>query len=149
MKTTHRILLLALFAALSALGLQAQTTGTSGTSAGGAPGTTSPGTPTVTTPAPPPVPDVPKGKGPAENASDTAKAVHKVIADFQAQRDQYLTDRKTLLEKLRSATAAERKTILEQLRVENEKRADEERALGKQIREELKKLREDRKTTGS
>lgn len=145
MKTTHRIPLLALCAALSALGLQAQTAG-SGNPGGATP--PAPPAPVGNTTPPPPAPVVPPGKGPAENASPTAKAVHKVIADFQTQRDQYLTQRKTLLEQLKTANDAERKTILEQLRTENEKRAEEERVLGKQIRDELKRLREERKTTG-
>lgn len=143
MKTNPRLLALALLASLSISSLPAQTAGTTGagTSTGGnttTGGTTSPGGTTA-----------PRGKGPAANASENAKAVHKVIADFQMQRDQYLAERKTLLEKLRTATEAERKTILEQLRAENEKRADEERALGKQIREELKKLRDERKSAGT
>lgn len=61
------------------------------------------------------------------------------------QRDQYLADRKTLLEKLSTATEAEKAAILEQLRTEKQAREAEERSLGKQIREDLKKLRGDRK----
>jgi hypothetical protein len=84
-------------------------------------------------------------KGPNENASDNAKAVHAVIRQFQAQRDQYLTERKTLIEKLKTATETEKKAILEQLREDKQARDDEERSLGKQIREELKKVRDERK----
>lgn len=149
MKTNPRLLALTLLASLSTLGLHAQTTGTPGapTSTGGSatPGGTTAATGNTTTGGT----TAPRGKGPAANASENARAVHKVIADFQLQRDQYLAERKTLLEKLRTATEAERKAILEQLRAENEKRADEERALGKQIREELKKLRDERKSAGS
>jgi hypothetical protein len=89
------------------------------------------------------------GKGPNENASDTAKAVHAVIADFQKQRDTYLASRQALLDSLKkAATDAERQTILEQLRKDNQDRETEERNLGKQIRDELKKLRDARKTGG-
>jgi ABC-type branched-subunit amino acid transport system ATPase component len=155
MKTNSRLLALTLLVTLSTWSLPAQTAGTpgAGTSTGGnaTTGSTPPATGNSTTggSTSPGGTTNPRGKGPAANASENAKAVHKVIADFQAQRDQYLAERKTLLEKLRTATETERKTILEQLRAENEKRADEERALGKQIREELKKLRDERKSAGS
>lgn len=155
MKTNPRLLALTLLVTLSTWNLHAQTAGApgTGTSTGGNANTggttTATGNTTAGGTANPGGTTNPRGKGPAANASENAKAVHKVIADFQLQRDQYLAERKTLLEKLRTATETERKTILEQLRAENEKRADEERALGKQIREELKKLRDERKSAGS
>jgi hypothetical protein len=71
--------------------------------------------------------------------------VHAVIEAFQAQRNEYLTERKALLEKLNTATEAEKTKILEDLRKEKQAREAEERSLGKQIREDLKKLRDDRK----
>lgn len=89
------------------------------------------------------------GKGPNEHASDTAKAVHTVIATFQANRETYLAERKVLLEKLKTASETERKAILEQLRTDKQEREADERNLGKQIREELKSLREARKTGGT
>ena len=84
-------------------------------------------------------------KGPNENASQRAKDVHAVIEAFQAQREGYLAERKTLLAKLETATEAEKKQILEQLRADKQEREEEERSLGKQIREDLKKLRGERK----
>jgi hypothetical protein len=75
--------------------------------------------------------------------------VHAVIEQFQTQREQYLSERKALLEKLKTASDAEKKQILEQLRTDKESRENEERSLGKQIREELKKLRDERKTGGN
>lgn len=197
MRTTHRIFLIALFSAMTALGLGAQTTGgttsggttTGGTTTGGATtgGTTTGGTTTGgSVPGGTPTPDnsgkakgkdtgstsagttggtttggtttPPQGnalgkdkekvKGPNENASDTAKAVHAVIDQFRAQRDDYLAERRALLEKLKTATDAEKKAILEQLRTESRAREDDERSLGKQIRDELKKLRDERKSSG-
>ena len=71
-----------------------------------------------------------------------------MIEDFQKKRDDYLANRKTLLEQLKTASETEKKAILEQLRDEKQARDDEERSLGKQIREELKKLRTDRKSGG-
>lgn len=168
MKKSNRILLLALFASIAALGLRAQTTGTSDTTSGSTSGSTGTGTTTggstttggasttggstTTGGTTTEVDDDDDGagkakgkskalKGPNENASETAKAVHAVIASYRAQREQYLTERNALLEKLKTATEAEKAAILEQLRKEREDREDGERSLGRQIREELKKLR--------
>lgn len=145
MNKLNRILALAALAVATSVGLHAQTT----------PPTT-PTTPTIptppTTPPAPPVtpvqpPGAPKmGKGPNENASANAKAVHAVIQQFREQRDQYLTERKAMVEKLKTATAEEKKAIMEQLREDKTAREADERSLGKQIREELKTLRGDRKT---
>jgi hypothetical protein len=87
-------------------------------------------------------------QGPNENASDTARAVHGVIADFRAQREAYLTDRKALLESLKGASEEAKAAILSELRKMNEERETEERSLGKQIREELRGLRGERKSGG-
>jgi len=87
-------------------------------------------------------------KGPNENASQRAKDVHAVIEAFKTQRETYLADRKALLEKLKLAPELEKAKILEELRKEKELRETEERSLGKQIREELKGLRGERKTAG-
>jgi acyl-CoA reductase-like NAD-dependent aldehyde dehydrogenase len=138
MKTLNRLLALTTLAVVTSVGLHAQTT---------AP--TTPTTPT-TPPAPPVIPVQPPGspkmgKGPNENASANAKAVHAVIQQFREQRDQYLTERKAMLEKLKTATAEEKKAIMEQLREDKTAREADERSLGKQIREELKTLRGDRK----
>jgi hypothetical protein len=86
-----------------------------------------------------------KAKGPNENASDNAKAIHVALEKFKAERTRLLDERAAVLEKLKGASDAEKKAILEQLRVESKAREEEERALAKQVREELKKIREDRK----
>jgi hypothetical protein len=84
-----------------------------------------------------------------ENASDNAKAVQAVLRQFDAKRDAMAAERKALIEKLNAATTeTERKAILEQLRTEKQAQADEQRALGKEIREELRKVRDQRKTGG-
>jgi Skp family chaperone for outer membrane proteins len=123
MKTLPRILALTAGLLLSAGIVSAQTTGT-----------------------PPERPG--KGrvnKGPNENASDNAKAVHALLDQFKAQRDEMMAARRVLLERLKTATEEEKKAILEQLKAEQQDRVEEQRALGKQIRDELKKLREERK----
>jgi hypothetical protein len=90
-----------------------------------------------------------KAKAPNENASDNAKAVHAVIEKFQAKRNDYLAERKELLEKLKIASEGEKKAIVEQLREDKQAREDEERALAKEIREELKELRAGRRDGGN
>jgi hypothetical protein len=178
MKKLNRITLVALFAALAAVGLQAKTTGgttsggtttggttTGGTTTGGTTtgGTTTGGTTTggsttggsttgTTTTTTTPTTggnakgkDKEKEKGPNVNASDRAKEVHEVLAQFRTLREGYLAERKALLEKLKGAKDDEKKAILDQLKADSAKREEEERALGKQIRDELKSLRETRK----
>jgi hypothetical protein len=84
-----------------------------------------------------------------EHASDNAKAVQAVLKSFDTKRDEIAAERKALLDKLHAATTdAERKTIIDQLRTEQKAQADERRALGKEIRDELKKVREARKAGG-
>ncbi len=116
-------------------------TTTGGTTTGGTTTTTPGGGTTTTTPGTTTGKANGKAKGPNENASDRAKEVHDVIAQFQLQRDKYLADRKLLLDRLATATEAQKKEILEQLRNDKAARENEERSLGKQIREELKDLR--------
>lgn len=121
-------------------------TTTGGTTTGGS--TTGGSTPgvTTTTNAKDKDKDKDKVKGPNENASQNAKDVHLVLEQFRTLREGYLAQRKELLEKLKGANDEEKKKILEQLRVESASRDEEERALGKQIRDDLKKLRDARKT---
>lgn len=190
MKKTNHVTLVALVAVLTAMGLQAQTTGTTtgsttgsttgGTTSGGTTtggtttggtttggtttgGTTTGGTPTggsttggsttgtttVTTTTPggnAKGKDKEKVKGPNDHASQNAKEVHLVLQEFRTLREGYLTRRKELLESLKGANEQQRKTILDELRTESSAREEEERALGKQIRDDLKKLRDARKT---
>ena len=82
------------------------------------------------------------GPGPNSNASAGAQATHALITRFQLQRQDYLTQRDQLLQRLRLATGAERTALLAQLRTESQARETEERALARQIREELKQQRE-------
>lgn len=83
-----------------------------------------------------------------QNRSENAEALHGLLNQFREQRDQYIAARQALMERLRTCTDAEREQILEQLRVENQARVAEQRALGKQIRDELRRLREQRRTGG-
>lgn len=130
-------------------------TPTTGTSSGTTTTTTTTGTTTTsTTPTTTTTPPAGPGKAsphtPNENASDTAKAVQGVLLKFEAKRDQAIAERKALIDKLQAAkTDAERQAIITQLRTETQAQKDEQAAMGKEIREELKKLRDQRKTGGS
>ena len=84
-----------------------------------------------------------------ENASDNAKAIQAVLKTFDAKRDALAAERKALIEKLEAAkTDLEKKAILDQLHTEQQAQAEERRALGKEMRNELKKIRDQRKSTG-
>lgn len=151
MKKTHRFFLIAVLATLTAAGLCAQPA--KGDTAGGTETTTRPGNNNGNgdaqgRPEEKGRPNEGRPKGPSENASDNAKAVHAVQTEFRQRRDEYLTNRRELLERLKNATEDERKQILEQLRADKDARREEERSLGKQIREELRRLREQRKSGG-
>jgi hypothetical protein len=86
---------------------------------------------------------------PDPHSSDVAKAVQAVLQKFDANRDQFIADRKALLDQLAAAkTEAERKAILEQLKAENETEKQQKEQLGKEIRDELRTMRQQRKSGG-
>ncbi|MBS0663703.1 MAG: hypothetical protein JSR48_10605 [Verrucomicrobia bacterium] len=102
---------------------------------------------TSTPPTPPPPPNMPHT--PALQASDVAKAVAAILQQFDAKRDQAIADRQALIEKIKAATTdAERQALMTQLRTEMAAHREEMAALGKQIREELRKLRQQRQGGG-
>ncbi|HEX2613209.1 MAG TPA: hypothetical protein VHO02_06435 [Fibrobacteria bacterium] len=92
--------------------------------------------------------DPPAHAGPNENASDNAKAVQLLLKGFKEKRDKVINDRKALIDQLKTASGDERQRILDELRADQKARSDEERALAKEIRDELKKLRDARKNGG-
>lgn len=100
------------------------------------------------TPAPQGPPEDVQKQHQHQNRSENAEALHGLLNQFREQRDQYIAARQALMERLRACTDAERQQILEQLRLENQARVAEQRALGKQIREELRRLREQRRAGG-
>ncbi|MEY4939811.1 MAG: hypothetical protein RIQ93_1546 [Verrucomicrobiota bacterium] len=104
-----------------------------------------PTTPGGTPPAAVPPAMTPRASQPNEKASDNAKAVHVLLDQFKTQREQFIASRKVLIEKLKSATGDDRKAILDELRADQQNRVDEQRAMGKEIRDEVKKLRDRKK----
>jgi hypothetical protein len=154
MKPQKHLLAITAALLLGASSLFAQTTGgttTGGTTTGG---TSTGGTTTGTD-------DGDKGKGsstshgkanphtPNPNSSATAQAVQTILQKFDANRDQFMAERKALLDKLAAATTdADRKAILEQLKTDLQAEKEQRSQLGKEIRDELKNLRQQRKSGG-
>ncbi len=83
------------------------------------------------------------------HASDTAKAVQTVLQQFDANRDQFIAARKSLLDQLAAATTdAQRQAIIDQLKQEQQTEQAQREQLGKQIRDEIQTLRQQRKGGG-
>jgi hypothetical protein len=89
-------------------------------------------------------------------AAETTAAKEKPAADvksamdqFTAKRDAMIKDRQALLDQLKDATADERKAILDQMQAQQKDLLETQRALGRQIREELRKLRQSQPAGGS
>jgi hypothetical protein len=86
---------------------------------------------------------------PNANSSDNAKAVQTVLQKFDANRDQFIAQRQALLDQLAAAkTEADRKAILDQLKSDQEAAKQQKEQLGKEIRDELRTLRQQRKAGG-
>jgi len=74
--------------------------------------------------------------------------VQKLINQFSAKRDTLIADRQALLNQLKGATAEQRKAILEKMQAQEKELVDAQRALGKQLRDDLRQLRQDQVATG-
>lgn len=86
---------------------------------------------------------------PNPNSSANAQAVQTILQKFDANRDQYMADRKALLDKLATATTdADRQAILDELKADKAANKEQRTQLGKEIRDELKTLRQQRKSGG-
>jgi parvulin-like peptidyl-prolyl isomerase len=93
---------------------------------------------------------------PAVKAADVAKVmgasksadVQKLVDQFSAKRDAMIADRQALVNQLKAATADQRKAILEKMRAQEKEVVEAQRALGKQLRDELRQLRLDQLATG-
>jgi len=72
--------------------------------------------------------------------------VKKITEKFSAQRDAVLADRQALLDQLKTATAEQRKAIIEKMQAQQKDLLDAQRALGKQIRDDLRQLRQSQPT---
>jgi hypothetical protein len=88
----------------------------------------------------PAMPTLPKITLPAD--------LQALIKQFDTQRDAILAQRRADLEKLKNATEADRAKLLAAMKAKGMEVSAEQRELARTIREELKKLRAARKTTG-
>jgi len=90
--------------------------------------------------------DTPPTKQDAGSAAKVAAPadVKKDMERFNVQRDAMLADRQVLVNQLKSATDEQRKVILEKMK----ELGDAQRELSKQIREDLRKLRQAQGSSG-
>ena len=94
--------------------------------------------------------------GSGARAAETAASKEKPAADvksamdqFSAKRDAMLQERQALLDQLKNATAEQRKAILDQMQAQQKDLLETQRALGRQIRDELRKLRQSQPAGGN
>jgi hypothetical protein len=77
-----------------------------------------------------------------EVAGQVSPDLQKLIEQFKSRRDSMLADRQLLLDQLKNATVEERKQILDKMQTQQKQLVEAQRALGKQIRDEMRRLRE-------
>lgn len=78
----------------------------------------------------------------ARAGAPAAADVRKAMEQFNAKRDAALAVRQELLNQLKSANEQERKAILEKLQAQQKELLETQRALGKQIRDDMRRQRE-------
>ena len=82
-------------------------------------------------------------------AEKPAADVKSAMEQFNAKRDAMLKDRQALVDQLKNATAEQRKAILDQMQAQQKDLLETQRALGRQIRDELRKLRQSQPAGGN
>jgi len=75
--------------------------------------------------------------------------VQKSIEQFNVKRDAMIADRQAMLDQLKNATADQKKAILDQMQAQQKDLLEAQRALGRQIRDELRKLRQSQPAGGN
>lgn len=101
---------------------------------------------------PPPDRSMPNGLGMGlfNKRVDVSKLpadLQALVAQFRDQRHSFLEQRKALFEEMKAMTDEQRKARMEELRSQNKDALVAQRQLAKQIRDELRKLRESRRST--
>ena len=79
------------------------------------------------------------------DVSTLPQELQDLVNQFRDQRAQFLAERKAMFDQLKDLTAEERKAKLEELRTQTRDELKAQRELAKQIREELRTLREQRR----
>src|SRR5207302_9310952 len=86
----------------------------------------------------------------AENKAEKPAADVKAAMDqFSAKRDAMIKEHQALLDQLKTATAEQKKAILAQMQAQQKDLLETQKALGRQIRDELRKLRQSQPPGGS
>lgn len=75
--------------------------------------------------------------------------VQKAMDQFNAKRDAMIAARQAQLDRLKNATAEQTKALLDQMQADQKNLLDAQRALGRQIRDELRKLRQGQPAGGN
>jgi len=75
------------------------------------------------------------------SATPPASDVQKLTEQFSQQRDAMLAQRQALLDQLKNATEKQRETIIKQLEAQQKDFENAQRALYKQLRDDLRKER--------
>ncbi len=68
--------------------------------------------------------------------------VKKSIDQFNSKRDAMIADRAAKLDQLKNATAEQKNAIIEQMKAQQKDLLEAQKALGRQIRDELRKLQQ-------
>jgi type IV pilus biogenesis protein CpaD/CtpE len=89
-------------------------------------------------------PAKPADKAPVKPTAPSSGDVKKDIERFSSQRDAMLAERQALVNQLKTATDEQRKAIIEKMK----ELGDTQRELSKQIRDDLRKLRQGQGTSG-
>jgi hypothetical protein len=74
--------------------------------------------------------------------------VQKVMDQFSAQRDAMIADHQKLIDQLKTATAEQRAAIMAQMHEQQKGLLEAQRVLGKQIRDDLRRLRQSQPAGG-
>ena len=88
-----------------------------------------------------PTAPAPTAAAAAKDAAASAANVQKLMQQFNTKRDAMIANRDALAAQLKSATEAEKKAILDKMETQQKELLEVQRALGKQIRDEKRKLR--------
>ena len=83
----------------------------------------------------------PPATQPAKPAASASSDVQKLADQFNQQRDAILAQRQALIEQLKSATDKQRAEILKKIQDQQKQFEDAQRALYKQLRDDLRKDR--------
>jgi hypothetical protein len=83
---------------------------------------------------------------PPARPTATSPELQKLVEQFSAKRETILASYQALLAQLKTATEDQKKAILAKMEAQQKDLLENQRALGKQIRDEMRKLRQNAPT---